>query len=1198
MNMKSRPQNIRTSLSVLAAVVLLGAARAEAATITVCAAGCSYNNTQLATALTAASATTNDVILLQEGFTYVGNFTIPVKTGADATHGVTLRTGVNATGTVQATTRYPATGIRICPLGYVQDWFSCATRAPQDMTRIAKIQPSTQNVPGLLFATTATGATPVSYWSFRWLEFIGSTYGGNAIVQVQNLGLNMDTGSTVDMPHNITFDQVVVHGLAKQGQFRGMSADAVNFTLTNSFFYDIKAIGEGQAFWGNGGSNFIITNNYMSGGTEVFFTGGAGTQPEPVLTVAASPAPTATAVGVTGTQTDLWVGKTINFFAAPITVTSITAAADAVVTTATAHNLQVGWEVDFSSTDGCLSGGDGNINLQTAFPRVVSVQSTTVFTVEHNCATPATTGNVRARFQETITNIAGAVLTVTPALPLVPVAGDTINTGMVLNGMTIRYNIFTHPHDWFTTPRIVPLPTGSAAVAATTGGTLAAGTYGYRVLARWKTAQDVWADSGAAAEVTATVASGNTGKVTVTWNAVTNAEEYLVYARTPGAETRWFSAGTTTTFIDTGTDTGSTVSSVDTSASRWLLKNVFELKQGRNITAQYNIIEESWTQGQTGPCVLFTGSMQNNDNWSAVVLDVDFSYNEVRHCNQSGQIAGTDALPNESARSGRINIHHNLFWDIGGDYGGASTNWMYTVGGSPRQWPNRSAFDITFNHNTFGMDTSNDYQSLLYIATCSRDMAPNYGESPTPNFIITNNLGYSGTYGIPSEDPAQACSMIQGRLPATVLGPGSAFHHNVLAGAANCAIYTDDGTNITCPSIADLEALTFAGPILTNRLNYAVKATSPYFGTASDATNYGADIAAINTALIITESGDNSGGGAVTSPLTITTTSPLPTGFTGQPYSLQLTASGGTAPYTWALITGTAPAGLVFDVPSATLSGTPTTAVASRSLTFRVTDATAQTTTKVLSMTVIRYTLRASRYNFSEGAFFVRGLEPLNPLDQVRVGDLWYNAATSTLMKATDLGPPIVWEAAGNPDLTNLNASNLTSGTVPIGRLGASGTPSSTTFLRGDNTWATPSGTGSANIARTYMFNAALANTSNALTIPATASPASMATSSDVLADLTGVTECRFWMRTNAQNAIAWIRYNTDLSNTFTLDLGTATESPQLDMSTPNGSFSVGAWTNIAAGAKTLVRLDIWWRTTSGSSEVATALRNIGLTCR
>jgi hypothetical protein len=36
----------------------------------------------------------------------------------------------------------------------------------------------------------------------------------------------------------------------------------------------------------------------------------------------------------------------------------------------------------------------------------------------------------------------------------------------------------------------------------------------------------------------------------------------------------------------------------------------------------------------------------------------------------------------------------------------------------------------------------------------------------------------------------------------------------------------------------------------------------------------------------------------------------------------------------------------------------------------------------------------------------------------------------------------------------NLDASNLNTGTVPVGRLGSSGTRDSTTFLRGDNTWS------------------------------------------------------------------------------------------------------------------------------------------------
>jgi hypothetical protein len=64
------------------------------------------------------------------------------------------------------------------------------------------------------------------------------------------------------------------------------------------------------------------------------------------------------------------------------------------------------------------------------------------------------------------------------------------------------------------------------------------------------------------------------------------------------------------------------------------------------------------------------------------------------------------------------------------------------------------------------------------------------------------------------------------------------------------------------------------------------------------------------------------------------------------------------------------------------------------------------------------------------------------------------NATQLTSGTVPDARFPATLPAASGANLTNLNATNLASGTVPVNRLGESGTRDATTFLRGDNTWA------------------------------------------------------------------------------------------------------------------------------------------------
>lgn len=88
-------------------------------------------------------------------------------------------------------------------------------------------------------------------------------------------------------------------------------------------------------------------------------------------------------------------------------------------------------------------------------------------------------------------------------------------------------------------------------------------------------------------------------------------------------------------------------------------------------------------------------------------------------------------------------------------------------------------------------------------------------------------------------------------------------------------------------------------------------------------------------------------GGGVTITISPTT---LPAGTVGTAYTQSLTASGGTAPYTWSTTAGTVPAGLILTSTGA-ITGTPTTAGTS-SFTVQATDANQANGTQTLSITI------------------------------------------------------------------------------------------------------------------------------------------------------------------------------------------------------------------------------------------------------
>ena len=88
-------------------------------------------------------------------------------------------------------------------------------------------------------------------------------------------------------------------------------------------------------------------------------------------------------------------------------------------------------------------------------------------------------------------------------------------------------------------------------------------------------------------------------------------------------------------------------------------------------------------------------------------------------------------------------------------------------------------------------------------------------------------------------------------------------------------------------------------------------------------------------------------------PLLITTGS-LPPGRVNNPYSANLSVTGGAPPYTWSIIKGSLPAGLTLGANNGVISGTPTTAGTSN-FTVQVSDSESPpaTTTAALSITIL-----------------------------------------------------------------------------------------------------------------------------------------------------------------------------------------------------------------------------------------------------
>lgn len=390
---------------------------------------------------------------------------------------------------------------------------------------------------------------------------------------------------------------------------------------------------------------------------------------------------------------------------------------------------------------------------------------------------------------------------------------DPSITGLVADGITFRRNHVARPMEWRNP--IVKAPEWVAATGES-GGSLPAGAYAYRIVARRSVGQGTIGRSTASVEGSTVVSTG--GAVRITWQPVPDATEYWVYGRTTGSQSVYWRV-TTTTFLDTGA--AGTSGAVPTSPGTvWSVKNLFELKNARNVVVEGNLFENHWKESQAGYAIVLTPRNSNGACTWCVVEQVRFENNVVQHVAAGINLLGYD-IPSRPTRQTRdIAFRNNLFDDISTAYGGAG--WFLLIGDEPR--------DVVFDHNTIAHGGT-----ALIFAYGGTAAAPRQIQG----LRFTNNAARHNTYGINGEFFSYGNGILDGFFPGAITGA------NYLAGASSARYPA--GTVVSGP---------FEGHFVDAAAgDFRLNAGSPLRGAATDGGDIGADMGTLLFRVVNVETG-------------------------------------------------------------------------------------------------------------------------------------------------------------------------------------------------------------------------------------------------------------------------------------------------------------------------------------------------------
>jgi hypothetical protein len=214
--------------------------------------------------------------------------------------------------------------------------------------------------------------------------------------------------------------------------------------------------------------------------------------------------------------------------------------------------------------------------------------------------------------------------------------------------------------------------------------------------------------------------------------------------------------------------------------SRWMVKNLLELKSARNVTIDGNLFEYCWAAGQSGEAALFTVRNQDGGAPWSTVENVTFTRNRVQHTGGGISILGHDPNAPSGAGDGFL-IENNLLTDIGGSWGGWG-RFVYLDSGTSQPGPTAVHIDHNTALTTGGPLVSDTPSAIV----------------PRPGLVFSSNLvvnNHEGVWG-PGES--------QGDATLRAYYPNGVFTGNALVGGP-AASYSEHPGNLFPATLAELQ---------------------------------------------------------------------------------------------------------------------------------------------------------------------------------------------------------------------------------------------------------------------------------------------------------------------------------------------------------------------------------------------------------